>query len=607
MAPKKAAGSAPSKSKFKSKSTTSTSEPTANGITKVKAEPKATKKTTTTTKKAATKAPAKAPAKRAAKSTATKAPAKTMTKSTAKETSTKVTANTSRKRKAAEEDQDEPQVNGVKRQRTATKSATPAPAAPKRKVAAAKEPAVKKPKKKTIVNTAPADRLDVYVFGEGSSGELGLGSAKGQTEVKRPRLNPNLAADTVGVVATTVGGMHAAALTHDNKILTWGVNDQAALGRDTAWDGGLRDIDDDKSDSDSDSGSDTGVNPIESTPGPVDMSALPDDIVWTQVEATDSATFALTDDGLVYGWGTFRVSHPTPSYLYSFANHSQSNEGIFGFDPDTLIQKTPKLIQGLKNVTQLASGANHVLALTKKGEVYAWGSGQQNQLGRRILERTKMNSLIPTQFGLPKQIVRVGAGSYHSFAIHKNGNVYAWGLNSFGETGIAKEIGEGGESDVHHATIITSLDKFGKVICINGGAHHTVAATDKGELLVWGRLDGYQLGLPIASLPEDDVVRDSANNPRILKVPTQIPGVDAVQCSAGSDHCVAVDKNGKAWSWGFSTTYQTGLGTDDDVEVATMIDNTATRGKKLVWAGCGGQFSVLAGIAGATMPVVNGV
>lgn len=247
-----------------------------------------------------------------------------------------------------------------------------------------------------------------------------------------------------------------------------------------------------------------------------------------------------------------------------------------------------------------------MLALTKKGEVFAWGSGQQNQLGRRILERTKLNSLKPTQFGLPKQMTMVGAGSFHSFAVHKNGKVYAWGLNSFGETGIAKEIGDGGESDVHHATIIDSLTKFGKVISIDGGAHHTVAVTDKGELLVWGRVDGYQTGLPLSALPEDEIVRDSANNPRILKVPTKIPGINAVQAAAGSDHCVAVAQDGKAYAWGFSATYQTGLGTDDDVEVATHIDNTATRGKKLVRAGCGGQFSVLAGIAGATS-MVNGV
>ena len=388
--------------------------------------------------------------------------------------------------------------------------------------------------------------------------------------------------------------MHTAVLTKDNKILTWGVNDQGALGRDTNWDGGLRDIDeDDKSDSGSDSDSDTGVNPRESTPTEVDMSSLPEDLVWTQVVCTDSATFALTDEGHVYGWGTFR-----------------SNEGIFGFDLDTCgednkIQSRPKLIPSLKKISQLSSGANHVLALASNGQVWAWGSGQQNQLGRRVLERFIHQALVPTKVGVPAAMVLVGCGSYHSFAVHKNGDVYAWGLNSFGETGIPQELGEGGESDVHGATIVEALRKFGKVTCIEGGAHHTIAVTEKGELLGWGRLDGYQLGLDITSLPKEDLVYDANDNPRILKTPTQIPNIDAVYCSAGSDHGIAVAKDGKAYSWGFSTTYQTGQGTDEDVEVATHIDNTAVRGKQLVWVGCGGQFSVLAGLADA--PMVNGV
>ena len=37
----------------------------------------------------------------------------------------------------------------------------------------------------------------------------------------------------MGVVQIDAGGMHVVALTRDNKILTWGVNDQGALGRDT--------------------------------------------------------------------------------------------------------------------------------------------------------------------------------------------------------------------------------------------------------------------------------------------------------------------------------------------------------------------------------------
>ena len=171
---------------------------------------------------------------------------------------------------------------------------------------AGKKPRVAKPK--VIINHAPTQRLDVYVFGEGSSGELGLGPEKTAKDVKRPRLNPLLPADAVGVVQVAVGGMHCAALTHDNKILTWGVNDQGALGRDTQWEAPTKDIDAEDDGDSSDSDSDGGLNPFESKPTPIDMSAFPEGTVITQLAASDSATFALTDEGEVYGWGTFRVS-----------------------------------------------------------------------------------------------------------------------------------------------------------------------------------------------------------------------------------------------------------------------------------------------------------
>lgn len=121
--------------------------------------------------------------------------------------------------------------------------------------------------------------------------------------MRRPRLNDLLSAATVGIVNIAVGGMHCVALAHDNKIYTWGVNDLGALGRDTS-----RDAYDDESteDSDSDDGS-IDLSPKESTPIAIPSDSFPKDTQFAQVAACDSASFALTVTGTVYGWGTFSV------------------------------------------------------------------------------------------------------------------------------------------------------------------------------------------------------------------------------------------------------------------------------------------------------------
>lgn len=160
-------------------------------------------------------------------------------------------------------------------------------------------------RKSTVLNKSPSTRLEIFVFGEGSAGELGLGDAKNAIDVKAPRLNKNLDAKYVGVVDLSAGGMHAVALCKDNQILTWGVNDKNTLGRNTSWDGGLKDVD---ADNDSDSDSTSGLNPLESTPAVVPFTKFPPGTKFAQVVAGDSTTFVLTDEGLVFGWGQFRVS-----------------------------------------------------------------------------------------------------------------------------------------------------------------------------------------------------------------------------------------------------------------------------------------------------------
>lgn len=488
-----------------------------------------------------------------------------------------------------------------------TASEEPADAAPKasRKRKADGEAAAAAPAKKVkvlvkgpVLKEPPTQPLNVYVFGEGTAGELGLGTAKNCVDVKRPRLNPNLSAQNVGVVQVEAGGMHAIALTKDNKILTWGVNDQGTLGRDTTWDGGLKDMDDNKSDSESESGDDNGLNPKESTPGEVDWSQteLAEGTRFVEVAAGDSTSFVLTDDGKVYGWGTFR-----------------SNDGIFGFTPDHKVALRPVLIPGIKNITSIKAGANHALAMDTKGAVFAWGSGQQNQLGRRIVERNKAEGLFPREFGLPKgpktRVTSISTGAYHSFAISKTGDIYAWGLNNFGETGIMDNAGQD-DAVIVNPKVVTAL-RGKNITSIKGGGHHSLAATEDGSCLIWGRIDGSQTGIAqseIESLPASAVVKDDHGRPRILAQPHKVSAINGAveHVTSASDHNIIITKEGKAWSWGFSANYQTGQGTDDDVSVAAMIDNTAVREKKLNGATTGGQFSIITAPAD-DVPMTNGI
>jgi regulator of chromosome condensation len=212
-------------------------------------------------------------------------------------------ANTSAKRKA-DDLEEKPQT---KRQKKPTTAPTTTKRVSKERTTPAVKPhaAPKAPKPKVVINTAPTTRLDVFAFGSNSFAELGMGDTFKKAECPRPKFNTVLS--DAGVVQISAGGMHGIALTHDGKVLTWGVNDQGALGRDTTWEGGLVDMDK-AEDSDSDEDEEIEVNPKEATPTEIALSGTEQGVVFTQVVAADSASFALTDEGLVYGWGTFRVS-----------------------------------------------------------------------------------------------------------------------------------------------------------------------------------------------------------------------------------------------------------------------------------------------------------
>lgn len=404
--------------------------------------------------------------------------------------------------------------------------------------------------------------------------ELGLGPAAKTKEVKRPRLNPLLEKESV--VDLAVGGMHTLVLDKNNKVWSWGVNDAFVLGRNTAGKEKLKDlkvsdpkdVDDDDDDGD--------LNEAESTPGLVEN--LPTDVennTIVQLAATDNLSAVLYENGDVYAWGTFRC-----------------NEGLLGFSQDTQVQKTPKKIVEFKNIVQLAPGKDHLLALDAYGSVFGWGDGQQHQLGRKIMERTRLQSLKPLPVAL-KNIKYITCGDYHSFAISAKGEVYAWGLNQYGQCGIKEQLVDG--DIITRPTLVARLsDK--SIVSLAGGEHHTVALSENGLVYTFGRVDMKEVGIAAADFPPYSY-KDQHGNVRAVPFPTLLKDIPKMRTiAAGSHHSLAISELGVVYSWGYGDTYAVGQGPDgDDIDVPTRIKNTATHAEDMILIGCGGQFSVAAG------------
>lgn len=123
------------------------------------------------------------------------------------------------------------------------------------------------------------------------------------------------------------------------------------------------------------------------------------------------------------------------------------------------------------NIVQVASGLEHTLFLTSEGEVLACGNGEVGQLGI-MLPNSNKQIHNPVQVpSLRNHLVRsIAAGEQHSVAVTSYGEVYSWGDNSFGQTGIGKEEG----TSVSYPARVKALAHV-VVTQIACGANHTLA------------------------------------------------------------------------------------------------------------------------------------
>ncbi|CAO3691550.1 unnamed protein product [Umbelopsis ramanniana] len=390
----------------------------------------------------------------------------------------------------------------------------------------------------------------VYVFGNGDVGQLGLGDE--MLERKRPM--PLKALEDEEIVDIVAGGIHTIAITKAGKLWSWGCNDQGALGR--------------------------GGEEME----PALVEGL-DDVNIVKLACGDSISIALSSDGKVYSWGSFRA-----------------DDGILGFSKDQKVQSNPVLFSALEKfkVVDIAAGADHAMALTDEGHVYSWGDGKQFQLGRRIMERRKTNGLVPERLAL-RNIVHIASGSYHSFALNDKNELYVWGCNNFKQTGLSEEYGGRAPDVIESPTQLETFTNDLIVKRVDAGEHHSVVLLTNGNVYTFGRADSSQLGLPDSLLDtlekqEDDMhhVERESTHKRAIGLPTAVPNLSNVhQIAAGSNHTIAVTKDGKAYAWGFGGSHQLGSGSEEDEKVPHLIEGQKIEGKDILVAAAGGQHSVI--------------
>lgn len=227
------------------------------------------------------------------------------------------------------------------------------------------------------------------------------------------------------------------------------------------------------------------------------------------------------------------------------------------------------------------------------------GAGEQNRLGRRLLPSRPLQNFIPQRVGVCRKNAKyIASGQYHFFAVDGKDNVWAWGLNSYGQAGYAKDAG----SDFAYLPYPMKIPGLcGKgVSVLSGGTHHSAAVTADGQCFVKGRIDGGQLGVEFSDeqLADQTLVRrDERNKPRICLCPAPVQHMGkATYVGCGSEHTIFISAEGKAYSSGFGTMGQFGY-ESDEVKVAQLINEEALTSRMVTWTGAGGQFSVVAGPA----------
>lgn len=246
---------------------------------------------------------------------------------------------------------------------------------------------------------------DVYTWGDGFCGQLGLGD-------KRPQVLPQQVEagglEDECVLSISCGSRHTLAVTEEGEVFSWGLGHWGALGR----------------------------------------SFTP---------------FEYDADAAVVGFGTVEgdeegVAAPEPQQQPAQPQQQEApaevDQGDFNAElrahldlisnltlDDSSNQCFPMLIESL-NLTKavgVSAGHRHSLVLDANGQVYAFGAGRSGCLGAGDNEAQMYPVLISEFVNENVRIMRISAGVDISMAVSTTGQAYGWGSMKGGRTGLGMD------------------------------------------------------------------------------------------------------------------------------------------------------------------------
>ncbi|KAF5471959.1 hypothetical protein F2P56_008716 [Juglans regia] len=181
-------------------------------------------------------------------------------------------------------------------------------------------------------------------------------------------------------------------------------------------------------------------------------------------------------------------------------------------------------------------------------EVYSWGSGANYQLGTGNEHIQKLPCKVDTLHG--SLIMLISAAKFHSVAVSTQGEVYTWGFGRGGRLGHPDFDIHSGQAAVITPRQVTSGLGSRRVRAIAAAKHHTVAATEGGEVFTWGSNREGQLGYTSV---------DTQPTPRrVSSLKSKIVAV-----AAANKHTAVVSATGEVFTWGCNREGQLGYGTSN--------------------------------------------